>query len=98
MLRPGSDTSQIDGRDQTLLQVELPALVPLDIVVKLTAKFEEILLNQIRKLMTRHNHAITSSGQSGDVLSSDLSDDEDDTSTIADSQYSGNDSYTDSEA
>jgi hypothetical protein len=62
----------LDGHHETLFQVELPEWLPLEIVVKLTARFEEILLEQIETLTQRHKrHAIHPSGQSGDGLSSD---------------------------
>ena len=60
-------------------QVELPEWLPLEIVVKVTAKFEKILLKQIETLVERHKrHAHHPSGQSGDGLSSNSSDGEDD--------------------
>ncbi|KIM81234.1 hypothetical protein PILCRDRAFT_821689, partial [Piloderma croceum F 1598] len=75
------DAFHIDGHHHTLFQVELPIWLPLDIVVKLTAKFEKILGNQLRDMMSEHHkHAKTPSGQSGDGLSSDESNDDSDDS------------------
>ena len=69
----------VDGYHRTLTQVELPEWLPLEIVVKITARFEEILLQQIKTLKERRKrHASNPSGQSGDGLSSDSSDAEDD--------------------
>ena len=69
----------VDGHHETLFQVELPEWLPLEIVVKLTARFEKILLEQIKTLVRDHKrHTIHPSGQSGDGLSSDYSDGEDD--------------------
>ena len=80
LLRDGTHTFHIDGHHHTLVQVELPIWLPLDIVVKLTAKFEKILGNQIGNLMSyHHEHANPPSDQSGDGLSSDSSDEEDTT-------------------
>jgi hypothetical protein len=74
-----SSDLHVDGYHRTLFQVELPRWLPLDIVVKMTARFEEILLSQISTLTTSNKrHAIIPSGQSGDVLSSDSSESEDD--------------------
>jgi len=70
---------QVDGYHRTLTQVELPEWLPLEIVVKITARFEEILLQQIKTLKERRKrHASNPSGQSGDGLSSNSSDAEDD--------------------
>jgi hypothetical protein len=73
----GPNAFHINGHHHTLFQVELPIWLPLDIVVKLTAKFEKILGNQIEDMMSDHHnkHAKTPSGQSMDYLSSDSSDD-----------------------
>jgi hypothetical protein len=46
----------VNGYDKTILQVELPDWLPLEIVVKLTGRFEEILLEQIRTLVERHRN------------------------------------------
>jgi len=79
LLRDGTHTFHIDGHHHTLVQVELPIWLPLDIVVKLTAKFEKILGNQIGNLMSYHHEHARTSDQSGDGLSSDSSDEEDTT-------------------
>jgi len=92
-LRDGSDAFHVDGYHHTLFQVELPIWLPLDIVVKLMAKLEKILGNQIGGLMTRHKHA---NGQSGDGLSSDLSDGEDDSDDYND-YNEGEGLYSDSD-
>ena len=77
ILRNDDSTNfHVDGHHKTLFQVELPDWLPLKIVVKLTARFEKILLDQIRTLVKRH--VINPSGQSGDGFSSDSSEDEDD--------------------
>lgn len=69
----------LDGHHKTLAQVELPAWLPLQIVEKLTTRFEEILLTQIETLTPRRKrHAINPSGQSKYDLSSDCSDGEKD--------------------
>jgi hypothetical protein len=69
----------VDGYHKTLSQVELPEWLPLEVVVKLTARFETILLGQIKRMMKRHKwHEIHPSGQSGDGLSSDYEDGGDD--------------------
>jgi hypothetical protein len=79
MRNDDSSDLHVDGYHRTLFQVELPRWLPLDIVVKMTARFEEILRSQIRSLMkSNKRHPITPSGQSGEVLSSDSSDGEDD--------------------
>src|ERR1700735_2738385 len=81
ILRNNDSTNfHLDGHHKTLFQVELPEWLPLEIVVKLTSRFEEILLKQIETIMQRHKrHAINPSGQSGDGLGSDSSEGEDDT-------------------
>jgi len=100
LLRDGSDTFHIDGHHHTLFQVELPIWLPLDLVVKLTAKFEKILGNQLRYMMSEHHkHTNTPSGQSGDGLSSDSSDDDDDDDdgSEGESFYSSSDWGSDSD-
>jgi hypothetical protein len=83
ILRKG-DNFHVDGYHKTLTQVELPEWLPLEIVVKLTARFEEILLRQIKTLKdNRTRHASKPSGQSGDGLSSDSDDAEDDIANAA---------------
>src|SRR5882762_5521596 len=75
ILRIG-DNFHVDGYHKTLTQVELPEWLPLEIVVKLTARFEEILLRQIKTLKAnRTRHATKPSGQSGDSDSDDAEDD-----------------------
>jgi hypothetical protein len=77
ILRNDASTNfHVDGYHKTLFQVELPEWLPLEMVVKLTARFEKILLGQIKRMVKRHE--IHPSGQSGDGLSSDYSDGEDD--------------------
>jgi hypothetical protein len=72
---------RVDGYHKTLFQVELPSWLPLDVVQKLTRKFEGYLLIQIRTLMKNHGqHAIIPSGQSAHDFSSDSSDGEEDNS------------------
>ncbi|KIM71737.1 hypothetical protein PILCRDRAFT_16781 [Piloderma croceum F 1598] len=102
LYRGGSDAFHIDGHHHTLFQVELPIWLPLDIVVKLTAKFEKILGNQLRYMMSEHHkHANAPSGQSGDGLSSNSSNDDsdDDHGSEEESLYSSSDwgSNSDSE-
>ena len=100
LYRDGSDAFHIDGHHHTLFQVELPIWLPLDIVVKLTAKFEKILGNQLRYMMNEHHkHTNTPSGQSGDGLSSDSSDDDfdDDHDSDGESFYSNSDWGEDSD-
>jgi hypothetical protein len=94
LLRDDSDAFHIDGHHDTLFQVELPIWLPLDLVVKLTAKFEKILWNQIGDLMSYHQHANTPSGQSEDGFSSDSSDGEDGTGGLdtGEGWYSDSDS------
>ena len=59
--------------------MELPEWLPLEVVVKLTARFETILLGQIKRMLKRHKwHEIHPSGQSGDGVSSDSEDGGDD--------------------
>lgn len=94
LFRDGSDAFHIDGHHHTLFQVELPIWLPLDIVVKLTAKFEKILGNQLRYLMNEHcKHANTPSGQSRDGLSSDSSNDDSDGDhvSVGEALYSSSD-------
>ena len=75
----------VDGYHRTLTQVELPEWLPIKIVVKLTGRFEEILLRQIKTLKeNRTRHASKPSGQSGDGLSSDSTDAEDDIANTGD--------------
>jgi hypothetical protein len=75
-----SSNFHVDGYHKTLYQVELPDWLPLEIVVKLTARFETILFALLKTLQKNNKHrSINPSGQSGDGLSSDSSDGEDDT-------------------
>jgi len=77
----GSHDFHVDGHHKTLFQVELPSWLPLEVVQKLTEKFEGYLLLQIKTLMTNHGrHPITPSGQSAHDFSSDSSDGEEDQS------------------
>jgi hypothetical protein len=73
ILRNKASTNfHVDGYHKTLSQVELPEWLPLKIVLKLTDRFEKILLGQIKRMLKRHKrHEIHRSGQSGDGLSSD---------------------------
>jgi hypothetical protein len=65
----------LDGHHKTLSQVELPEWLPVQIVEKLTARFEDILLTQIETLTPRRKwHAINPSGHSKNDLSSDSED------------------------
>jgi hypothetical protein len=96
LLRDDSDAFHIDGHHHTLFQVELPIWLPLDIVVKLTAKFEMILGNQLGDMMSEHHKHAKTPGQNGDGLSSDSSDDGDDDSE-GESLYSSSDWGSDSE-
>ena len=60
IFKDGDSTNfHVDGYHKTLFQVELPDWLPLEIVVKLTARFEEILLKQIRTLVERHKRDIS---------------------------------------
>jgi len=69
----------VDGYHKTLSQVELPPWLPLDIVGKLTQKFEGYLLIQIETLMENNRRrAIIPSGQSALDFGSDSSDGEED--------------------
>jgi len=79
ILRNADSTDfHVDGRHATLFQVELPEWLPLEIVVKLTARFETMLLKQINTLVALHQqHAHHPSGQSGNSLSSDSDGEED---------------------
>ena len=78
ILRNKASTNfHVNGYHKTLSQVELPEWLPLEIVLKLTARFETILLGQIKRMVKRHKE-IHPSGQSGDGLSSDSEDGEDD--------------------
>ena len=73
------DNFYVDGYHSTLTQVELPEWLPEDIVRKLSDRFEAILFQQIRTFKTnRTRHGHKPSGQSGDGLSSDSDDCEDD--------------------
>ncbi|KIM77717.1 hypothetical protein PILCRDRAFT_11806 [Piloderma croceum F 1598] len=80
LLRNDASTNfYVDGHHKTLSQVELLEWLPLEIVVKLTARLEKILLDQIKMMVKSHKrHMIHPSGQSGDSLSSDSKDGEDD--------------------
>jgi len=80
ILRNDTSTNfHVDGYHKTLSQVELPEWLPLEIVLKLTARFETILLAQIKRMVKCHKgHEIHPSGQSRDGLSSDSEDGEDD--------------------
>ena len=81
LLRNKASTNfHVDGYHKTLSQVELPEWLPLKIVLKLTDRFEKILLKQINTLVAalHKQHAIHPSGQSRDGLSSDSDDGEDD--------------------
>jgi hypothetical protein len=74
MILGNKDNFHIDGYHKTLFQVELPDWLPLEIVVKLTTRFEEILLQQIGTLAEKKHrrHHLNPSGQSRDSLSSTL--------------------------
>jgi len=80
LLRNKASTNfHVDGYHKTLSQVELPEWLPLKIVLKLTDRFEKILLGQIKRMVKHHKgHEIHPSGQSRDGLSSDSDDGEDD--------------------
>jgi hypothetical protein len=82
LLRNNKSTNfHLDGHHKTLSQVELPAWLPVQIVEKLTARFEDILLTQIEILTPRRKrHAFNPSGQSRNDLSSDSSEGEEDAS------------------
>jgi hypothetical protein len=70
-----STNFHLNGYHKTLSQVELPEWLPLQIVEKLTARFEDILLTQIETLMPpRKLHA----GQSKNYLSSEGEEDDSD--------------------
>ena len=71
-----STNFHLNGHHKTLSQVELPEWLPVQIVEKLTAQFEDILLTQIETLTPcRKRHAINPSEND---LSSDSSEGEED--------------------
>ena len=75
----GSHDFHVDGHHKTIFQVELPPWLPLDIVQKLTRKFEGYLWSQIGALMESHRQCtIIPSGQSAHNYNSDSSDGEED--------------------
>lgn len=78
MILGNKDNFHIDGYHKTLFQVELPDWLPLEMVVKLTTRFEEILLQQIGTLAKKKHRRrhFNPSGQSRDGLSSDSSEGE----------------------
>jgi len=91
----GSHDFHIDGHHKTLFQVELPPWLPLDIVQKLTRKFEGYLWSQIGALMENHRQrTIIPSGQSARDYSSDSSDGEEDFNNGA--YYCGTDDFDES--
>ncbi|KIM88014.1 hypothetical protein PILCRDRAFT_814691 [Piloderma croceum F 1598] len=81
VLRGNSEDFDVRGHHKNLYQVELPQWLPLDVVVNVTAEFENILLRQIRIMQRRSRHSPSHSvdSQGGGGVSPDSSDGEEDT-------------------
>lgn len=75
-MRGDAEEFQVDSFHRVLTQVELPGWLPLNVVEEITARFEQILRNQIITMMIRQKkkHAHHPSNQSEGGFSSDEDD------------------------
>jgi hypothetical protein len=78
-LRGDSDNFHVRGHHKNLSQVELPQWLPVEVVVKVTTAFENILLREIRTMQHHSKHGPSYSGDSRGRVSPDSSDGEEDT-------------------
>ena len=85
-MRSKSDDFLVRGHHKNLYLVELPQWLPREVVVKVTAEFEQILLDQIRIMHRRGKHAHSHSVDSLGGISHDSSDGEEDTNFQTDTK------------
>jgi len=82
ILRGDSKDFQVRGYHKNLYQVELPQWLPVEVVMEVTAAFEDILLREIRIMQRRNKHGPSDSVKSRGGISPDSSEGEEDTETF----------------
>jgi hypothetical protein len=74
-----SEDFHVRGYHKNLYPVELPQWLPVEVVTKVTAEFEDILLREIRIMQRRSMHGPSDSVESQGGIIPDSSDGEEDT-------------------